>query len=144
MFVSVDMLTLLRSATEMLEVDDSPTMDDSVPHSLPAHRGQSQTSRFAMTCSSLGVNPSDLGAQYHRDAPRSDRPRVEKKIRMRVRWECHACLNAFGRSPICSHCGHRKCSECLRCGKRRRVTQGAAQPSGLPERTIITNGVSET
>lgn len=55
----------------------------------------------------------------HTRAGSSDEParksrRVEKSIRMRVRWICHSCRTVFGIDRQCPSCGHRQCMDCIR------------------------------
>lgn len=55
-------------------------------------------------------------AQEHiteREPPRKIR-RVEKPLRIRVHWTCHACKTQFGLEKACAECGHQKCPECPR------------------------------
>jgi hypothetical protein len=40
--------------------------------------------------------------------------RVEKPIRMRVRYTCHLCETSFGVEKNCKMCNHRRCDECPR------------------------------
>ena len=40
--------------------------------------------------------------------------RVQKPIRMRIRYTCHKCQNTYGGSKICSLCDHMRCKECVR------------------------------
>jgi hypothetical protein len=47
------------------------------------------------------------------------RLRVEKPIRMRVRFACHNCSVVFGLSRICQNCEHVRCKECHRSPVRR-------------------------
>lgn len=51
-------------------------------------------------------------------APFSQTPnavlRVEKSIRMRIRYTCHMCQTTFGTSRECRKCQHRRCIHCPR------------------------------
>lgn len=40
--------------------------------------------------------------------------RVEKQIRMRVRYTCHLCEHLFGAERYCKTCNHKRCGECPR------------------------------
>jgi len=40
--------------------------------------------------------------------------RVEKAIRIRIRWSCHECHTSFTGRKTCANCGHRRCSECAK------------------------------
>lgn len=40
--------------------------------------------------------------------------RVERPIRMRLHWTCHACRTEFGLERMCVECGHQKCTQCPR------------------------------
>ncbi|QIW99678.1 hypothetical protein AMS68_005196 [Peltaster fructicola] len=59
------------------------------------------------------------GLTYHMrrlsDAePAAKLRRVEKPVRMRVRWTCHSCNADFGAKKTCETCGHDRCLECTR------------------------------
>lgn len=45
--------------------------------------------------------------------------RVEKPIRIRVHWTCHACTTQFGGSQVCEECGHARCGDCYKTPPRR-------------------------
>lgn len=40
--------------------------------------------------------------------------RVEKAIRIRIRWNCHECHTSFTGRKTCANCGHRRCTECAK------------------------------
>lgn len=40
--------------------------------------------------------------------------RVEKQIRMRIRYTCHRCHTTFGATLICARCEHHRCRKCPR------------------------------
>jgi hypothetical protein len=40
--------------------------------------------------------------------------RVQKAIRMRVRYTCHSCRTVFGHDKVCLSCNHSRCSDCIR------------------------------
>lgn len=50
------------------------------------------------------------------DESRPSRPteRVQKSIRMRVRYTCHVCKTTFGHDKTCSSCEHQRCNQCIR------------------------------
>lgn len=43
-----------------------------------------------------------------------DRERIEKKARIRIRYSCHKCREAFGRDRWCLRCHHKRCAKCVR------------------------------
>lgn len=45
---------------------------------------------------------------------KSDVPRVEKKVRLRVHRKCHQCQTQFGADRLCKNCEHEKCKKCPR------------------------------
>lgn len=46
--------------------------------------------------------------------------RVEKPIRMRVRFICHSCQANYSASKVCTNCQHRRCSQCTRIPPKKR------------------------
>lgn len=46
--------------------------------------------------------------------PKAPRERVQKQIRMRVKYTCHNCKTVFGHQRICANCQHKRCAECTR------------------------------
>jgi hypothetical protein len=105
------------------EIEDSPE-EVLTPLLLPIKRGASQQSRATMMASSYGIDLSQLGTSFYEDAPNTEKLRVEKKIRMRVRYTCHRCSTHFGRHYICSKCEHGRCRDCHKFpDKRRRLEE---------------------
>ncbi|TLD37972.1 hypothetical protein E2P81_ATG03647 [Venturia nashicola] len=47
--------------------------------------------------------------------------RVEKQIRMRVRFTCHLCEHIFGANRNCKTCNHKRCEACPRHPSKRRL-----------------------
>ncbi|OQO09486.1 hypothetical protein B0A48_04887 [Cryoendolithus antarcticus] len=62
------------------------------------------------------------------EPPRKVR-RVEKPIRIRLRWSCHECSTPLGLQGLCGGCGHRKCGKCVKepPKKVRDVIEGAKE-----------------
>lgn len=46
-------------------------------------------------------------------------PRVERPIRMRIRFWCHHCNTQYGNSRVCEQCAHQRCNRCVRHPPRR-------------------------
>lgn len=46
--------------------------------------------------------------------PRVPRERVQKDVRIRVRYTCHKCSTTFGHDRVCGSCRHRRCARCSR------------------------------
>ena len=40
--------------------------------------------------------------------------RVQKQIRMRVKYTCHSCSTVFGHDKVCISCQHPRCKDCTR------------------------------
>lgn len=40
--------------------------------------------------------------------------RVERSIRMRIRFRCHHCNTLYGNNRVCSQCSHQRCNRCTR------------------------------
>jgi len=65
----------------------------------------------------LNFNAKDLTpAPVPSSSSRRDRGvlRVEKQIRMRIRYSCHRCQTTFGATFICTRCEHHRCKRCPR------------------------------
>jgi hypothetical protein len=133
-------LTVYRSNSPTIIPDANPQPD---PLDSPSHR-LSQSSyvhirrtltphdRALMLCDKYGIDPAEMG---YPDQPSSSAPaglvlsskqdapeavlRVEKQIRMRVRYTCHTCDALFIRSSTCTKCGHGRCRECPRIPPRK-------------------------
>jgi len=58
--------------------------------------------------------------------------RVNKKIRMRVRYTCHNCNTTFGHDKICASCQHRRCSQCARYPPKKEHRRTTRDPSAVP------------
>ena len=57
----------------------------------------------------------NLDILYDSSAQRQQpQERVEKQIRMRVRYTCHQCSTTFGSQKECVSCHHRRCTQCAR------------------------------
>ena len=56
-------------------------------------------------------------------APHETVQRVEKKVRMRVRYQCHHCQTLFGSDKACSNCEHKICKRCPRTPKPKIETE---------------------
>ncbi|KAL1584071.1 hypothetical protein WHR41_08144 [Cladosporium halotolerans] len=54
------------------------------------------------------------GARNAEQEPASKIRRIERPVRIKLRWTCHECKTAFAREKVCSSCGHARCGDCLR------------------------------
>jgi hypothetical protein len=59
--------------------------------------------------------------------------RVEKRIRMRVRRQCHRCQTTFGADRICSNCHHTRCRKCPRYPPKKSKPETEVRPPGAPD-----------
>ena len=57
---------------------------------------------------------SDEDWQASETRPKAPRERVQKPIRMRVKYTCHNCKTVYGHDRICVSCQHKRCPECIR------------------------------
>jgi hypothetical protein len=57
---------------------------------------------------------NDEDWQASEPKPKAPRERVQKQIRMRVRYTCHNCQTVYGHDRICVSCQHKRCPECIR------------------------------
>ena len=46
--------------------------------------------------------------------------RVQKQIRMRVKYTCHSCNTTFGHDKVCISCQHARCNKCVRYPPKKR------------------------
>jgi hypothetical protein len=121
-------LIFLSVGPQNLEVDDEisePNTEEALkPLYLPIKRGASHQSKAVMMANSYGYELPQSGSSFYDDGPSTERLRVEKKIRMRVRYTCHKCSTQFGRHAICSNCDHSRCKDCHKFpDKRRRIEE---------------------
>ena len=56
----------------------------------------------------------DLPERPWPQSPERSRQRVERPVRMRVRWTCHQCQTGMGADRRCPKCRHRHCQQCSR------------------------------
>ena len=59
--------------------------------------------------------------------------RVQKSIRMRVKYTCHNCRTVYGHDRICISCQHRRCPACVRHPPKK----NKARPKEEPEVAIV-------
>lgn len=89
-------------------------------------------------------------AKYGFEPPESDWPmetkdspeRVERRVRMRIRFFCHHCNTLYGTSKQCAHCAHRRCNQCVRQPPKRpvpRVRLAAADAARARYATSVEN-----
>ena len=95
---------------------------------VPIGRGASAQTRTTMMWSKWNLDYAQLeGLPRYDDGPRTNVPRVEKKIKMRVRRTCHKCSTMYTQGRTCSDCGHYRCRECPREPPRRRHDERSEQ-----------------
>ncbi|RMZ87589.1 hypothetical protein DV736_g5181, partial [Chaetothyriales sp. CBS 134916] len=80
-----------------------------------------------------------------RDVPQE---RVQKNIRMRVKYTCHHCQTVYGSVKICISCHHKRCPDCIRYppkkkGKGEVVPQDKQEPGYVGEGTGQTGAESQ-
>lgn len=96
---------------QQLEADDDDDLEETL---LPIaqHRSGISDSKARDLFSRYGL----LYAQrpVHEDGPLPQLRRVERPIRIRVHWTCHACKTRFGMGTTCNECGHHRCAVCPR------------------------------
>jgi len=102
---------------QSLQIDDGvDEITQRLPHlmSAPIQRGHTAQTRATMRFEQYNIDVSTLGLTLHEDGPRSGVERVEKKIRMRIRYSCHLCEATFSKDRVCRKCDHHQCSQCPR------------------------------
>jgi hypothetical protein len=74
--------------------------------------------------------------------------RVERSIRMRIRFRCHQCNTQYGGSRVCSQCSHQRCNRCVRHPPRRTTPRvrlaDAARINNFSVENIHTHSIAET
>jgi hypothetical protein len=113
-----------RVGPELLEVDSTgPGLDAAAPSAVMYIRSASSRERAKSLFAKYGLDLEGLqwppSAGGEDPASVTERPRVEKKVRQRVRVQCSACSAVFGPSRICPKCSHVKCKECIRSPARK-------------------------
>ena len=63
-----------------------------------------------------GIDPREAEWSMPKENPVQ---RVEKSIRMRIRFWCHHCSTQYGSSRTCPQCAHQRCNRCVREPPRR-------------------------
>ncbi len=114
------MLTLLSSVDlDNLVVDDE-AKPPSPPHDPAAYLMDSEhreRARLLFEKYGLSFEANDLAPPpIPSSSSRRDCRvlRVEKQIRMRIRYNCHRCHTTFGATLICARCEHHRCRKCPR------------------------------
>ena len=91
------------------------------------NQSNGQSARASAQLSDRHERSRYLSAKYGIDLIESDwaKPvreqvqRVERSIRMRIRYWCHHCNTQYTNSRICSQCAHQRCNRCERQPPRR-------------------------
>ncbi|KAF2672206.1 hypothetical protein BT63DRAFT_411493 [Microthyrium microscopicum] len=105
---------------ELLEIDEQAEHTAAPFVSTgPISRGHDAQTRAVMHGNEFNLDVKSLGLELFDDGPRLNRPRVEKKIRMRIRHKCHKCETSFSQNKPCRKCQHERCRECPRDPMRR-------------------------
>lgn len=114
----VPLLILSSVNLDNLVVDDeakppSPRNDaiKFIRNSLQQERARQLFEKYGLTFEPDDLAPTSTVASSNRS---NDVQRVEKQIRMRIRYNCHRCQTTFGATPICSSCEHHRCRRCPR------------------------------
>jgi hypothetical protein len=61
--------------------------------------------------------------------------RVQKNIRMRVKYTCHNCKTIYGHDRICVSCSHKRCPNCVRYPPKRNKSKKTAKDA--PEVAVV-------
>lgn len=89
---------------------------------ISAYQLGGRSSGFSSNSVRLAERANALLAKHGFEAPASDWPmpsgqpvqRVERRIRMRVRFWCHLCNTQYGNGTACVQCTHTRCRQCIR------------------------------
>nr|OQO15360.1 hypothetical protein B0A51_18376 [Rachicladosporium sp. CCFEE 5018] len=120
---------MFRFGTSM-EVDTTSTSSLLLPIQRPSPTtspSDSLDDKARMLFAQYGVAYTPV-RRTTEEPPRKVR-RVEKPIRIRLRWSCHECSTPLGLQGLCGGCGHRKCGKCVKepPKKVRDVIEGAKE-----------------
>lgn len=122
-----------------LVVDDEakPLSAPSEPTARTRDSAQQERARQLFEKYGLDFELDDLApAATSTSSPRSSGVlRVEKAIRMRVRYNCHRCQTTFGATPICSSCEHHRCKRCPRHPPKRARPRNSESESARGDRS---------
>ena len=64
--------------------------------------------------------------------------RVQKSIRMRIRFWCHHCSTQYGSSKTCPQCAHQRCNRCVRHPPRRTTPRARLADAALTNNALST------
>lgn len=78
---------------------------------------------------------SDEDWQATESSRRVPRERVQKQIRMRVKYACHNCRTIYGHERICVSCQHKRCPECVRYPPKKRKDKSTEKGTEGPTTT---------
>jgi hypothetical protein len=98
----------------ILEVDEEPEPRPLGEAFVHITRQSTSCDRARVLCDRYGLSYDEMGARCIADVPREGVLRVEKQIRMRVRYNCHECSTTFVKGVVCAKCEHRRCRDCPR------------------------------
>ena len=103
----------LRDKATVLDTEASQDDEDDDELLLPlsASRSGIPTERWRAMLEKYGIERAPQETPGDQTATAQ---RVERAIRMRVRWMCHSCQCPFRKSLKCASCGHERCPECTR------------------------------
>ena len=113
------MLSLSSVNLDNLVVDDeakppSPPHDPAAYLMDPEHKERARLlfEKYGLSFEAKDLAPVPIpSSSSQRD---SGILRVEKQIRMRIRYVCHRCHTTFGATLICARCEHHRCRKCPR------------------------------
>jgi hypothetical protein len=105
----------------------TPNNRNATRQSNHVNQSNGQSARASVQFSDRVERSRYLAAKYGIDLiePEWARPvreqvqRVERSIRMRIRYWCHHCNTQYTNSRICSQCSHQRCNRCERQPPRR-------------------------
>jgi hypothetical protein len=134
--------TCSSTGPELLEVDSAaPGPAAAFPSITMYNRGVKSRERAKLLFAKYGLDPDELqwpsAAGNDGSDSTSERQRVEKKIRQRVRVQCSSCSAVFGKSKICPRCSHVRCRECTRSPARKPKARSETKGKGRATSTEL-------
>lgn len=102
-----------------LEVDETAVddFDDAEEPIIPVDAGSTRTGiseeKARLLSEKYGLRYEGSAQRQQKEPPGKIR-RVERPVRIRLRWSCHECNTAFAHNKECSSCGHTRCGDCNR------------------------------
>ena len=112
-----------------IEVDIPGNTDEEAPMQNDVNR-RLEKARALFKKYDFDIDESEWTWEENKSRPTE---RVQKTIRMRVKYTCHSCNTIFGHDKICISCQHPRCNKCVRYPPKKPKVKKEAVASPLEE-----------